>query len=81
MVNDLNNIIRSMQTLEIQSTFNNMNVLLACIQKLMEIRDAIERNETKKDGECLCREEGHPDQERSRLAEAPLVRLKSLNRK
>ena len=51
MVNDLNNIIRSMQTLEIQSTFNNMNVLLACIQKLMEIRDAIERNETKKDGE------------------------------
>ena len=51
MVNDLNNIIRSMQTLEIQSTFNNMNVLLACIQKLMEIRDALERNETKKDGE------------------------------
>ena len=48
MVNDLNNIIRSLQTLDIQSTFNNMNVLIACIQKLMEIRDKIEDSEKEK---------------------------------
>lgn len=45
MVNDLNNIIRSIQTLDIQSTYNNMNILLACINKLMDIRDKIEEKE------------------------------------
>lgn len=43
MVDDLNNIIRSIQSLDITSTYNNMSILLACINKLMEIRDELEK--------------------------------------
>lgn len=45
MVNDLNNVIRSLQSLEITSTYQNMSVLMACIQKLMDIRDEVESKE------------------------------------
>lgn len=41
MVENLNSVIKALQTLEIQSTYDNMNTLLGCVQILIKVRDEI----------------------------------------
>lgn len=45
MAQDINNIIGTLESLNIPATFDNMNKLLGCLQLLAKIRDNLSRGE------------------------------------
>ena len=44
---DIQNVISTLEGLDIKSTYDNMNRLLGCLQVLANVRDALDAQEVK----------------------------------